>query len=59
MRNFHLILILIAALYTALPTGSPFRPLFDLVGGGEDSGDITIQSDPETEPTIINLPPPR
>ena len=58
MKNLHLILILIAALWNLIPSGTnPFRPLFDLE---EDPyGDVTTQGDPETDPMMINMPPPR
>lgn len=60
MRTFHLTLILIATLSNLLPGGSPFRPLFDLVGGEDStSGDVIVTSDPERDPILINLPPPR
>jgi hypothetical protein len=58
MRKIHLTLILIAALWNVLPAESPFRSLFDLVL--EDPGSGVIQAgDPETDPIMINTPPPR
>ena len=59
MKNIHLTLILIAALWSILHTGSPFRSLFDRVGGGLDSGGVVTTSDPETDPIMIVGPPPR
>lgn len=57
MKNLHLILILVAALYNVLPEGSLFRPLFDRSLGGDVT---TTQDPPDGDPgTIIQLPPPR
>lgn len=59
MKNIHLTLILIAALWSILPTGSPFRSLFDLVGEDPGSGGVITTSDPEADPIMIVGPPPR
>lgn len=57
MKNLHLILILVAALYNLVPTGSPFRPLFDRASGGDAT---THQDPPDGDPgTIVQMPPPR
>jgi hypothetical protein len=60
MRKIQITLILIATLWNVLPTDSPFRPLFDLLQGGEStSGDVTIHQDPpDTDPGGIIIPPP-
>lgn len=60
MKNLHLILLLIAALWTAFPAESSFRALFDLSRQDPTSGDVWTQSDPpDTDPAVINMPPPR
>lgn len=59
MKKIHLTLILIVALWNILPAGSPFRPLFDLVGEDLGSGGVITTSDPETDPIMILEPPPR
>lgn len=59
MKKIHLTLILIAALWSVLPAGSPFRSLFDLVGEDLSSGGVITTSDPETDPIMIVGPPPR
>lgn len=58
MKSITLTLILIAALYNVLPTGSPIRPLFDLDVEDPNSGDVPT-SDPESDPVMIVGPPPR
>ena len=58
MKKITFILILITALWNALPDGSPLRPLFDLVAENPDGG-VIATSDPETDPNMINTPPPR
>jgi len=57
MKNIHLILILIAALWNVLPSGSPFRPLFDLVEEDPANGGVIATSDPESDPIVIMEPP--
>jgi hypothetical protein len=57
MKNIHLILILIAALWNVLPSGSPFRSLFDLDGEDLSSGGVIATSDPESDPIVIMEPP--
>lgn len=53
------ILTLIAALWNVLPVdGNPLRSLFDAVLEDPD-GEVVIAADPETDPIIINMPPPR
>lgn len=59
MRNFHIILILIAALWSVLPAGSPFHSLFARSGEDLDSGGVIATSDPDTDPAVIFMPPPR
>lgn len=59
MKNIHLILILIAALWSVLPVSSPFRSLTGQTLADPGSGGIVTTSDPETDPIIINTPPPR
>jgi len=59
MKKMHLTLILVTALWTALPADSPFRFLFDLVGDDQDFGDVLPTGDPDTDPIMINMPPPR
>ena len=59
MKNIHLILILIAALWSVLPGSSPFRSLSDLAFGDPGSGGVIATSDPETDPNMNNIPPPR
>ena len=59
MKKIELTLILVAALWTALPADSPFRLLFDLVGHDVPFGDVHPTGDPETDPIMINMPPPR
>ena len=59
MRKIHLTLILIAALWNVLPAGSPLRSLFDRVGEDPSLGDVLPTGDPETDPIMINMPPPR
>lgn len=51
------ILTLIAALWNVLPADNPLRSLF---AGFEDVpvGEIPT-ADPETDPVMINMPPPR
>ena len=56
--NIALILILITTLWNVLPTGSPLRPLFDMVGEDPD-GEVVTTSDPDTDPIMIITPPPR
>ena len=59
MRKIHIILIVLVVLWNASPAGNPFRPLFEALGGETISGPAA-QADPEdTDPRIINLPPPR
>jgi hypothetical protein len=57
MRKLHLLLI-IAALWNALPATTPLRPLFELVLQ-DPTGDITATADPDVDPIVISLPPPR
>lgn len=59
MRKIHLTLILIAALWSALPADSPLRHLFDRVEEDLSSGDLLPAGDPETDPVMINTPPPK
>ncbi|HVG10931.1 MAG TPA: hypothetical protein VNM67_24725 [Thermoanaerobaculia bacterium] len=59
MRKIHLVLVLIA-LWNAIPGNSPFSALFDLaIQHPTSGGDITTQADPETDPIMISIPPPR
>jgi hypothetical protein len=58
MRKIHLTLILIATLWNVLPAGSPFRSLFELAVQ-EPTGGITTNADPDVDPIVISLPPPR
>lgn len=58
MRNIHIILILTAALWSVLPSGSPFHSIFDASVEDPDSG-VIATSDPETDPNVIFMPPPR
>lgn len=58
MRKIHLILILVTALWNVLPVDSPFRPIFDLAIE-DPSGELVTTGDPETDPFMINTPPPR
>ncbi len=58
MRKIHFILILVAALWNVLPADSPLRPIFELAGDDETGG-ITTQADPDTDPIVIFMPPPR
>jgi hypothetical protein len=58
MRKIHLVLVLIA-LWNVNPGNSPFRALFDLAIQDPASGGITTQADPETDPIMISIPPPR
>ena len=57
MRKIHLVLIVIAALWNVLPSGSPFRSLFDL--SLQDPNDVVTTEDPDVDPIVIRLPPPR
>jgi len=57
MRKIHLVLVLVA-LWNVIPGNSPFRALFDLATQ-DPSGDITTQADPDTDPIMISIPPPR
>lgn len=59
MKKIHLILILVTALWNSLPTDSPIRPLFDLIGVDDPSGEVVVTADPDTDPIMINTPPPR
>lgn len=52
------ILILISALWNVLPAGNPIRSLFDAVLEDPD-GEVLATADPETDPVMINMPPPR
>ena len=53
------ILTLISALWNVLPADSnPVRSLFDSLFE-DPNGEIIATADPETDPVIINLPPPR
>ena len=58
MRNIHIILILTVALWSVLPSGSPFRSMFAAIGEDPDGG-VIATSDPETDPNVIFMPPPR
>lgn len=58
MRNIHIILILTAALWSVLPSGSPFHSMFDTVLEDPDGG-VIINTDPETDPDVVFIPPPR
>jgi hypothetical protein len=58
MRNIHIILILIAALWSILPSGSPFHSAFDQTGKDVPGG-IVATADPENDPSVIFMPPPR
>jgi hypothetical protein len=59
MRKLHLVLVLIA-LWNVIPGNSPFSALFDLATQDLTSGgDISPQTDPETDPIMISIPPPR
>ena len=57
MRKIHLVLVLIA-LWNVIPGNNPFTSLFDLATQ-DPSGGITTQADPETDPIMISIPPPR
>ncbi|HWM90384.1 MAG TPA: hypothetical protein VN493_06420 [Thermoanaerobaculia bacterium] len=59
MKKLHFTLILLSVLWNLIPTDSPFRPLFDRFQGDSGSGGATTQADPETDPIMINMPPPR
>lgn len=58
MRKIHLVLIVIAALWNVLPAESPFRALFDLALQ-DPNGDVIATADPDVDPIVISLPPPR
>ena len=59
MRKIHLVLVLIA-LWNVIPGNNPFTSLFDLATQDPTSGGgITTQADPETDPIMISIPPPR
>lgn len=57
MRKIHLTLIVIAALWNVLPAGSPIRSLFEL--SLQDPNDVVATEDPDVDPIVIRLPPPR
>jgi len=59
MKKIQLTLILVTALWTALPADSPFRLLLELVGSDVPFGDVVPTGDPDTDPIMINMPPPR
>ena len=60
MRKIHIILIVLAALWNASPAGHQFRALFDALQGETVSDGPVAAADPEdTDPRIINLPPPQ
>lgn len=58
MRNIHFILILVAALWSVLPAGSPFHSVFDSMED-DPSGGVIATADPDTDPIVIFMPPPR
>lgn len=59
MRKIHIILIVLVAAWNASPAGNPFRAVFDVLQEETISDGPTTQADPEdTDPRIINLPPP-
>lgn len=54
------ILTLIAALWNVLPAdNNPLRSLFAGLIGEDPAGQIETQADPEGDPVMINMPPPR
>jgi hypothetical protein len=60
MRKIHIIVIVIWAMWGAAPVGHGFRSLFASLQGDSLVGGPTAQADPEdTDPAILNLPPPR
>lgn len=60
MKSIHIILIMLLASWNASPVGNPWRPLVTALQGETISDGPTTQADPEdTDPRIINLPPPR
>ena len=58
MQRFALAVLLLAALWSIVPGGSPIRSLFDQVRE-DPTGGVTTQGDPEVDPIMINTPPPR
>ena len=58
MQRFALAVLLLSTLWSVLPAGTPIRALFDQ-GGEDPTGGITTQADPETDPIMISIPPPR
>ena len=58
MRNIHIILILVAALWSVLPAGSPFHRMLDQAGE-DPTGGVIATADPDTDPIVIFMPPPR
>lgn len=58
MRNIHFILILVAALWSVLPAGSPFHSAFGAIED-DPNGGVIATTDPETDPIVIFMPPPR
>jgi len=58
MKRFVLAVFLLSALWSSLPAGSPIRSLFAQVRE-VPAGEVTTQADPETDPIMISIPPPR
>lgn len=58
MRNIHIILTLVAALWSVLPADSPFHSMFDLTVE-DPNGGVIATSDPDNDPIVIFMPPPR
>ena len=58
MKKIHT-LILIVALWSAIPGQAPFRALFDLTAQDTPVGEVIVTSDPEDDPIMITIPPPR
>lgn len=58
MKKIHT-LILIVALWSAIPGQTPFRALFDLIEQDNPDGEVIVTSDPDEDPIMITIPPPR
>lgn len=57
MRKIQLVLVLVA-IWNVIPGNTPFRALYELVVD-QPSGEVITTGDPDTDPIMISIPPPR
>lgn len=57
MRKIQLVLVLVT-IWNAINGNAPFTALYELALQ-DPAGEVVAQADPETDPIMISIPPPR